>query len=48
VWVANGRAGTVSRIDPKANAVDKTISVGNVPVGLALVGDTVWVSVQAP
>jgi YVTN family beta-propeller protein len=48
VWVANSGDGTVSRIDPATNAVVKTLHTGNWPAGLAVEGDFVWVTVQAP
>ncbi len=48
VWVANSADGTVSRIDPETNKVVETIAVGNRPVGIAVGGGSVWVSVQQP
>jgi YVTN family beta-propeller protein len=55
VWVANrfapprgvspsGKRGTVSRIDPKTNAVVATITVGREPFAIAVGGDAVWVA----
>ena len=46
VWVANGD-GTVSRIDPETNDV-VDIEVGNRLSGIAVAGETVWVTVQSP
>jgi YVTN family beta-propeller protein len=48
VWVANSRSGTVSRIDPDSNEVVKTIELGNAATGVVVVGNTIWVTVQAP
>jgi YVTN family beta-propeller protein len=48
VWVANETSGTVSRIDPATNRVEKTIDVGNAPSGITVYGGLVWVSVQEP
>ena len=48
VWVADGLAGAVSRVDPATNRVVATISVGNEPGGVALSGSSVWVTVAAP
>jgi peptide/nickel transport system substrate-binding protein len=45
--VANSGDGTVSRIDPQTNRVSATIDVGQSPQALAVVGDALWVSVQA-
>jgi YVTN family beta-propeller protein len=39
VYVANGRGGTVSVIDPRTDAVTNTIPVGQRPWGIALTGD---------
>lgn len=47
-WVANGLAGSVSRIDPEENAVVETIPVGNHLGGLTVADGNVWTSVQAP
>ena len=48
VWVANGLEGTVSKIDPNANAggggVVDTIPVGNGPAGVAFGNGRVWVA----
>ena len=48
VWVANTGDGTLSRIDPETNEVERTVEVGNAPSGLALADGLLWVSVQAP
>jgi YVTN family beta-propeller protein len=48
VWVANAGDGTVSRIDPAANEVTTTITVGNDPEGIVVAENRVWVTVQAP
>jgi YVTN family beta-propeller protein len=47
VWVANNEDGTVSRIDTEAEEVT-SIAVGGAPSGIAVVGDEVWVAVEAP
>ena len=44
VWVANRGDDSVSRIDPRTNAVSKAISVGDGPLALAAGADVVWVS----
>jgi YVTN family beta-propeller protein len=43
IWVANRADGTVSRIDPGRNAVDKTIRVGAEPIDLVAGLGAVWV-----
>ena len=48
VWVANTAAGTISRIDPETNEVERTIEVGNAPSGIVLANGFLWVTVQAP
>ncbi len=48
VWVANTSSGTVSRIDPESNEVVETIELGNAAAGVVVVGDSIWVTVQAP
>jgi YVTN family beta-propeller protein len=48
VWVANEADGTVWRIDPQTNEVDRKIDVGNAPSGIAVADGVVWVAVQAP
>jgi DNA-binding beta-propeller fold protein YncE len=54
VWVANGRTGTVSRIDPQTTQVVSTISVAEpMPTcerclgAVAAHGDTVWASMHS-
>jgi YVTN family beta-propeller protein len=42
VWVANRTDGTVSRIDPGANAVDKSIRVGGAPIDVVAGLGAVW------
>jgi DNA-binding beta-propeller fold protein YncE len=42
VWIANAE-GTVSRVDPATGRV-RTIHVGGSPLGIAVDGDTVWVT----
>jgi peptide/nickel transport system substrate-binding protein len=44
VWVTNTDADTVSRLDPKTNAVVQTINVGNGPEGIAVGAGSVWVA----
>ena len=48
VWVANEFDGSVSRIDPATNAVVAIIRIGGAPQGIAVSGNTVWVSVAEP
>ena len=48
VWAASPTAATVARIDPATNTVVARIEVGSAPAGLAVDGDFVWVSAQAP
>jgi YVTN family beta-propeller protein len=43
VWVANGGDGTVSRVDPRRKAVDKTITIGAEPIDLVAGLGSVWV-----
>ncbi len=43
VWVANGGADTVSRIDPRTAAVVDEIPVGDDPVAITAAGTDVWV-----
>jgi YVTN family beta-propeller protein len=47
VWVANSRAGTVSRIDPRTGSVAAIVRVGHRPVGVAVSAGAVWVTIQA-
>src|SRR5262249_11717026 len=44
IWVANGDANTVSRIDPTRHVVIETIPVGHDPDGIAFGGGFVWVA----
>ena len=44
VWVTNGDAGTVARIDPRTRAVVETIPVGSSPTGIAVGAGAVWVA----
>jgi YVTN family beta-propeller protein len=48
VWVVNSGDGTLSRIDPETNEEEGTVSIGNVPAGIALAEGLLWVTVQAP
>jgi YVTN family beta-propeller protein len=41
---ANSSDGSVSRIDPRTNAVTRAISVGDAPVALAVGAGAVWVA----
>src|SRR5262249_4342843 len=43
VWVHNGGAGTLVRVDPRTNAVVATIPVGHGEGGVALGNGAVWV-----
>src|SRR5207249_9608473 len=43
VWVANRLDGTVSRVDPEANAVT-TLPAGKGPSGVAVAGGAIWVA----
>jgi YVTN family beta-propeller protein len=47
VWVANRDDATILRIDPATNDVTATIKVGNVPEGIFVYDNLVWVAVQA-
>ena len=44
LWVANGNAGSVSRIDPVGRTVVQTIPVGSAPAGIAFGDNAVWVA----
>ena len=44
IWVANGDAHSVSRIDPVKQVTIETIPVGNGPAGIAFGGGFVWVT----
>src|SRR5437773_1621537 len=43
VWVANLEDRTVSRIDPQALSLQRTIPIGSVPTGLAVGFGSVWI-----
>jgi YVTN family beta-propeller protein len=47
VWVADSGSGTVTRIDSESDRVVATIRTGPIPEGVAVGGDSVWVSVHA-
>jgi len=47
VWVANGAAGTLSRIDPATDTVVKTIPVANPPQALAATAAGIYVAVRS-
>ena len=47
VWVANGTSASVSRVDPRANAVVQEVNVGNGPTALAAGFGSVWVANRA-
>ena len=42
--MANRDDGSVSRIDPRTSSVSKVISVGELPVGVAIGEGSVWVA----
>jgi YVTN family beta-propeller protein len=44
VWLADGLAGTVTRIDPVSGVAAATITVGHAPSGLAVGEGAVWVA----
>jgi streptogramin lyase len=44
VWVANSTDGTISRINPKTNSVDRRITVGKGATDLAVGDGSVWVT----
>jgi YVTN family beta-propeller protein len=44
VWVADGNAGAVSRINPSTRAVVETIPVGSSPSGIAVGSGAIWVT----
>jgi YVTN family beta-propeller protein len=48
VWVVNTGSGTLSRIDPATNEVERTIEIGNAPAGIVLAAGLLWVTVRAP
>jgi YVTN family beta-propeller protein len=47
VWVANAIDGTVSRIDPRARRVVKTLPVGGAPSEIAAGLNALWVTSHA-
>ena len=47
VWVANSVDHTISRIDPRTNAVVETIDVGARPEDVTVDDDAVWVAADA-
>jgi peptide/nickel transport system substrate-binding protein len=47
VWVANGAAGTLSRIDPATDTVVKTIPIANPPQALAATAAGIYVAVRS-
>lgn len=47
VWVADSGSGTVTRINSGSERVVATIRTGAIPEGVAVGGDSVWVSVHA-
>jgi YVTN family beta-propeller protein len=44
VWVTNGDAGTVVRVDPRTHTVVETLPVGSSPSGIAAGAGAVWVA----
>jgi YVTN family beta-propeller protein len=44
LWASNYNAGTVSRIDPRTDALVQTITAGQTPSGIAVGGGSVWVA----
>ena len=48
VWVANRRARTVARIDPKRTVGTEEFRLGHEPRALAVVDGRLWVAVAAP
>jgi streptogramin lyase len=46
IWAASRSDGTLSRIDPRANRVVDTMSLGASPTALAADADGVWVAVE--
>ena len=48
VWVVNRDDGTLSRIDPETNEEERTVPIGQAPVGIVLAEGLLWVTVQAP
>jgi YVTN family beta-propeller protein len=48
VWVVNRDDGTLSRIDPETNEEERTVPIGQAPVGIVFAEGLLWVTVQAP
>ena len=48
VWVVNKDDGTLSRIDPATNKVERTVPIGQAPAGIVFAEGLLWVTVQAP
>src|SRR5205814_1162120 len=49
LWVANGRDGTVMRVDPRSGEMNKTIRLGGTPDALAAAAGQIWVAIaRAP
>jgi YVTN family beta-propeller protein len=46
IWVGNRQAGTLSRVNPTTMKVDKTVTVGGAPTGLAVDSDRLWIIAQ--
>jgi len=44
IWVTNNVAGTVSKINPTANTVTATVTVGTGPNGVGFDGTSIWVT----
>ena len=47
VWVANGAAGTLVRIDPETSKLSGPVRLGNPPRGLAMAPQGVYVAVRS-
>jgi class 3 adenylate cyclase/streptogramin lyase len=47
VWVVSAASGTVTRVDPEAMKVVKTITIGHRPQGVAVAEGLVWVTVRS-
>ena len=45
LWVSNSRAGTVSRLDPRTDAVRQT-KTGHRPLGVAVTDERLWVGLE--
>jgi YVTN family beta-propeller protein len=48
VWVVNKDDGTLSRIDPETNQVERTVPIGEAPDGIVFAEGLLWVTVQSP